>query len=259
MTTFTAPQVQSSQAVGGPARILVVDDDPGLRKQLAEGLSRDGHRIYMAEDLQAARSRIDHIELDAILLDVDLPGGTGYELLREIRGDLTAAPPNLPILFVSGYADEVDRVRGFELGCDDYIAKPFSFVELRGRLAAVLRRSDIHRSPHRTTVGTIAIDRRSRTVFVENKRVDLTSKEYSLLLALAEDPQRVFTREELLGSVWGYRNQHSTRTLDAHACRLRSKLSKGEHRYVVNLWGVGYRLFEHALLDHAPVDEGGRR
>jgi DNA-binding response OmpR family regulator len=254
MSTLTLPKSKFGQAIGGPARLLIVDDDPNLRKQLAEGLGRDGHRIFMAEDLPSARSRLENIEFDAVLLDVDLPGGSGYELLRELRNGFGAAPADLPVLLVSGYADEVDRVRGFEFGCDDYIAKPFSFVELRGRLAAVLRRSDVHRSPHRTVIETISIDRRARAVFVENSRVELTSKEYSLLLALAEDPERVYTREELLVAVWGYRSQHSSRTLDAHACRLRAKLSTGDSRYVVNLWGVGYRLLEHSKLDQ----EAGR-
>lgn len=252
MNTFTLPEPTATSqlaAPGDPAQILVVDDDAGVRRHLAEGLGRDGHRMLMAADLNSARNQIERTELDALLLDLELPGGTGYDLLRELRGGRLGPRMDLPVLMVSGHADEIERIRGFELGCDDFIAKPFSFFELRGRLAAVLRRSDPQRNDHRSVVATIAIDRRARAVFVEDQRVELTAKEYALLLALAEDPLRVYTREELLVAVWGYRAQHSSRTLDAHACRLRSKLSRGELGYVANVWGVGYRLLEHAKTD----------
>lgn len=248
-TLISSEPNSAAQVFGEPAHILIVDDDAGVRSQLADGLGRDGHRMFMAADLNAARNSVERVELDAMLLDVELPGGTGYELLRELRAGRLGARSDLPVLMVSGHADEIERIRGFELGCDDFIAKPFSFFELRGRLAAVLRRSDPHRTPHRLQIETLDIDRRARAVYVENERVELTAKEYSLLLALAEDPRRVYTREELLVAVWGYRSPHSSRTLDAHACRLRSKISRGAHRYVINLWGVGYRLLEHSVID----------
>jgi DNA-binding response OmpR family regulator len=148
-------------------------------------------------------------------------------------------------MMVSGRADEVDRIRGFELGCDDYVVKPFSFGELRGRVAALLRRgAGAQREFER--IGTLAIDRCARAAYVEDRYVPLTAKEYALLVTLAEEPERVFTREELLRTVWGYRTAGSTRTLDAHACRLRMKLSGGSERFVINLWGVGYRLTDRA-------------
>lgn len=228
------------------ARILIVEDDAAIRDSLAEGLQLDGYRVYTAGDVASAKRRLRRSEIDLMLLDVNLPDSSGYELLRELRrgevGDRSKI--TLPVLMLSGRATEVDRLRGFELGCDDYVVKPFSFGELRGRIGALLRRGSPVSDFEITEVGVLRIDRRSRAVSVEGRAVPLTVKEYSLLLALAEDPERVFTREELLKSVWGYRSAGSTRTLDAHACRLRAKLGAGGERYVANLWGVGYRLHE---------------
>jgi DNA-binding response OmpR family regulator len=244
MKTISNTQIQA-------ARILIVEDDAAIRSALADGLGMDGHKVSVAEDVAAARRRLQRTPLDLVLLDVNLPDGSGYELLREVRSGShdgrSGQARSLPILMLSGRTEEIDRVRAFELGCDDYIAKPYSFGELRGRVAAVLRRSDTTAPNERIQIGQLDIDRRSRAVWLEGKRIHLTFKEYSLLLALAADPQRVFTREELLQTVWGYRTAGSTRTLDAHACRLRAKLSGGADEYVLNLWGVGYRL----------VDQGG--
>jgi DNA-binding response OmpR family regulator len=236
----------NSQTSKQAARILVVEDDVAIKDSLADGLQLDGHRVLTADDVAGARRRLRRNDVDLILLDVNLPDDSGYELLRELRagsiGD--GRKRRTPVLMLSGRAAEVDRLRGFELGCDDYVVKPFSFGELRGRVGALLRRAGEGAVADVTEVGSLRIDRRARSVYVGGEPVALTVKEYSLLLALAEDPQRVFTREELLKSVWGYRSAGSTRTLDAHACRLRSKLDVGEERYVVNLWGVGYRLLE---------------
>lgn len=228
------------------ARILVIDDDASIRARLCEGLEFDGYRVESEETVDSARRRMKSLPFDLVLLDVNLPDCSGYNLLRELRrGALTklsGTSADVPVLMVSGRAEEVDRVRAFEFGCDDYVMKPFSFAELRGRVSALLRRSRCESSPDVVTVQTLDIDRRARSVHVEGKPVRLTFKEFALLSVLASDPMRVFSREELLESVWGYRNAGSTRTLDAHACRLRAKLSSGRERYVINLWSVGYRL-----------------
>lgn len=226
-------------------RLLIVEDDERVSRPLAEALALDGYAVTTAGSISDARDRIENFAFDLMLLDANLPDGSGFSLLREIRGgdDATRSwpPADLPVVMLTGRGGEHDRIRGFEFGCDDYLVKPFSFGELRGRIAAVLRR---HRSAaaRHTQLGELEISRSTREVSLAGSPVDLTQKEFALLLVLAREPSRVFTRGELLEAVWGYRGDSSTRTLDAHACRLRAKLSGGAREYVVNTWGVGYRL-----------------
>ncbi|MFY9488159.1 MAG: response regulator transcription factor [Solirubrobacterales bacterium] len=246
MHTTTQPRPTS----GGheTARILIVEDDDATRDSLARGLELDGHDVATAASVRAARESLRRNRADVILLDVALPDQSGYQLLREIRAARIGEDilrRDVPVLMLSGHGCETDRVRGFELGCDDYIVKPYSFTELRGRIAAVLRRTLPEADDAIDRIGELTIDRRGRTVQVNGRPVMLTIKEWGLLLALADDPTRVFSRDELLTVVWGYRSAGTTRTLDAHACRLRGKLAvAGTRRYVVNLWGVGYRLID---------------
>ena len=148
------------------------------------------------------------------------------------------------ILLGEPQADAVDRVRAFARGCDDYVARPFHYDELVARIRAVLRRTTPSAEDN-IQAGEIAVDRPTRRVTVCGERVVLASKEYELLVRLASDPERVFTKEELLRDVWGYRSLGRTRTLDSHASRLRRKLAAagtGRREFVVNEWGVGYRL-----------------
>jgi DNA-binding response OmpR family regulator len=139
-------------------------------------------------------------------------------------------------------ADVVDRVRAFRRGCDDYVARPFHYDELLERIRAVLRRAQP--APERLVAGSLTIDPRTRTIEAAGRKVTLAQKEYALLLKLAEDPRRVFTKQELLRDVWGYRADARTRTLDSHASRLRRKLRAADpsSALVDNVWGVGYRL-----------------
>ena len=151
----------------------------------------------------------------------------------------------LPLLVLSGRGGELDRLRGFERGCDDYVVKPFSYPELRARVAALLRRADRGagaRAPAgRRAGGRPAVARRSAARPAASRS---SQKEFALLRALAAEPTRVFTKEELLRDVWGFRSMGTTRTLDSHACRLRQKLGVHGDRFVVNVWGVGYRLVD---------------
>lgn len=242
MNSTAAPPTTSA-----PPRLLVIDDDDAVRLRLVEAFTLDGYVADGAEDLETARQRLRSSECNIVLLDVNLPDGAGYELLRELRsGKLRPTERSLaqlPVVMVSGRSGEFDRIRGFEFGCDDYVTKPYSFGELRGRVAAVLRRGTPPASEDPLDLGELQIDPRSREVMLAGRRIVLTSKEYSLLITLAGEPERVFERERLLRSIWGYAGAGSTRTLDAHACRLRAKLSGGERTYVRNTWGVGYRLF----------------
>lgn len=227
-------------------RLLIVEDDESVRLALAEGLGLDGYAVATAGTISEARERIRQFAFDLVLLDANLPDGSGYALLRELRAADGAErgwpPPDLPVMMVTGRGGEQDRIRGFEFGCDDYLVKPYSFGELRGRVAAVLRRRKAT-STDQSKLGELEVDRATREVRLSGDEVKLTQKEFTLLALLAREPTRVYTRSELLEAVWGYRGDSSTRTLDAHACRLRSKLSGGERMYVVNTWGVGYRLF----------------
>lgn len=230
-----------------PARLLVVDDDERLRGLLVEALALDDYHTQGAGTVAAARRLLQFCAFDLLLLDVNLPDGVGYELLRELRsGELRSAERGLlqlPVMLISGRSGEYDRIRGFEYGCDDYIVKPYSFGELRGRIRAVLRRQMIGPIKDVVDFGELRIDTRKRHVALAGRTIDLTHKEYALLLALSVEPDRVFERQHLLSEVWGYEGGGSTRTLDAHACRLRRKLSGGSRAYVKNTWGVGYRLF----------------
>jgi DNA-binding response OmpR family regulator len=154
---------------------------------------------------------------------------------------------DVPVIIVSSRGDPVDRVRGFARGADDYVVRPFVYEELVARMRAVLRRASGPRRP-RISVRELEIDLSSRTVRVGGEPTQLSAKEYDLLVALAEEPERVFKKEELLRDVWGFRSLGRTRTLDSHASRLRRKLNAaGEAEYVLNVWGVGYRLVDPEL------------
>jgi DNA-binding response OmpR family regulator len=152
------------------------------------------------------------------------------------------------VLILSGRAAELDRIRGFERGCDDYLSKPFSYPELRLRVDALLRRTRTRARLGRVRIGALELDPVTREVWLDGRRVHLSKKEYGLLRTLASEPSRVFTREELLRGVWGFQSMVPTRTLDSHASRLRKKLTTGDSEFVVNVWGVGYRLVDSLPL-----------
>jgi DNA-binding response OmpR family regulator len=230
-----------------PATILVVDDDAAVRTFLADNLTADGYEIHVAETVRDATRLLEHAHPDIAILDLGLPDGTGYELLRRIReADAIASriDPGLPVLLLTGHAGELDRVRGFDRGADDFVAKPFSYPELHGRVRALLRRCRSRQGGGRLRVGDLEVDVLSRQVRLRGRPLTLSQKEFALLRALAASPTRVWTKDELLRDVWGYRSMGSTRTLDSHACRLRAKLGVDGDLYVVNVWGVGYRLID---------------
>jgi DNA-binding response OmpR family regulator len=178
---------------------------------------------------------------------VGLPDGSGLDLVHRVRdadGLASRVDPRTPLLLVSGRDGELDRIRGFERGADDYVCKPFSYPELRSRVAALLRRAGARSRTGRLRVGDLVIDPVSREVTMGETRIELSAKEFALLRTLAAEPTRVFTKEELLRGVWGYRSMGTTRTLDSHACRLRKKLGVNGDQFVMNVWGVGYRLVD---------------
>jgi DNA-binding response OmpR family regulator len=239
--------------------ILVVEDDAATRTFLADNLVADGFDPLVAETARDALRLLEYKHPDLVILDLALPDGSGLDLLARVRaadGVAGRVDPETPVVVLTGRASELDRVRGFQRGADDYIVKPFSYPELLGRIEAVLRRTRRRRALGRLRVGSLEIDPPSREVRVRGERVELSQKEFALLRALAADPTRVYTKEELLRDVWGFRSMGSTRTLDSHACRLRHKLGRAGDRFVVNVWGVGYRLVDGPVREPEPEPAG---
>lgn len=229
------------------ATILLVEDDPVLHTFLADNLSADGFAVRVAETLADGLRELELRSPDVAIVDLALPDGSGLELIAAVRaadGTVSRIDPGLPLIVLSGRAGELDRVRGFERGADDFVAKPFSYPELRLRVAAVLRRSVERLGQGRLVVGPLELDPGSREVRLRGRRIELSQKEFALLRALMAEPTRVLTKDELLRDVWGFRSRGVTRTLDSHACRLRTKLAFAGDCFVINVWGVGYRLVD---------------
>jgi len=219
--------------------VLVVENEASSRAFLEQQLGDDGFEVFSAARAVDALELVERERPDLVLLEAVLPDGSGFDVCSRLRdGD-----GGLPVIMVTSRSDPIDRVRGFDRGCDDYVVKPFVYDELLARMRAVLRRAA---GPHhaRLEIRDLEIDLASRVVKVAGGPVQLSAKEYELLVALAEDPERVFKKEELLRNVWGFRSLGRTRTLDSHASRLRRKLNRldTETAYVINVWGVGYRL-----------------
>ena len=228
------------------ATVVVCEDDPPTLDLLCDHLHADRFEALAAPSAADALRLCHYNDPDLLLLDIRLPDASGLDVLREIRasvGPTGRFDPVLPVIVLSGRSTDVDRVRGFSEGADDYVVKPFHYQEVAARIRAVLRRRDARREGPRR-IGDLFIDPSRRKVRVADREVALANKEFTLLRALAADPHRVFTKEELLRDVWGFRSMGRTRTLDSHASRLRRKLDPEAGRYVVNCWGVGYRLLD---------------
>lgn len=225
------------------ATILVAEEEEMTRSFLYENLSADGYRVLVAPDRAKALALLSTAEPDLILVDVN---GDTLGLIDTLRsGEAIAgrADAATPVIALGRDADRLQRIRLLERGADDVVKKPFAYPELRARIAAVLRRSQLRRSTRVLRAGPLHIDTAGRDARIGDRQLHLSAKEYELLVALASDPHRVFTREELLRSVWGFRCMGRTRTLDSHASRLRQKLCEvTTAKLVVNVWGVGYRL-----------------
>jgi DNA-binding response OmpR family regulator len=227
--------------------ILIVEDDRAMRAFLADNLAADGYAPLGASSVAEALEQIESRYPDLAIVDLGLPDRDGLELLAEVRtsdGIATRIDPLLPLLVLSGRSGDLHRLRSFERGADMVVQKPFSYPELRAQIAALLRRAERAVRRGRLRVGALEIDPLARVVTFGGRRVPVSQKEFGLLRTLASEPTRVFTKEELLRTIWGYQVSGSTRTLDSHACRLRQKLAREGARLVVNVWGVGYRLVD---------------
>jgi DNA-binding response OmpR family regulator len=221
--------------------VLVVDDEPMVRDVVTRYLERDGHRVVSAADGETARGLIEREAPSLVLLDVMLPGGTdGLALCRWIRSS-----SDLPVILLTARVDEADRIVGLELGADDYVTKPFSPRELATRVKTVLRRARPARPPHeRVSVGPLEIDASKHEARRDGELLGLTAKEFDLLWFLASNPNRVFSRDQLMHRVWGYSAALDTGTVTVHIRRLREKLESDPSRpeLLETVWGVGYRL-----------------
>lgn len=213
---------------------------------LCDHLMADRFGVLPAPSASDALRLCRYNQPDLMLLDLSLPDASGLDVLREIReadGVESRFDPQLPVIILTGRGAQTDRIRGLTAGADDYLTKPFAIEELRARIGAVLRRR-ANRREGPIRVGELMVDPLRRKVMIGQLEVPLAKKEFTLLRVLAGDPTRVFSKEELLRDVWGYLSPGKTRTLDSHASRLRRKLDPEHSRYIVNCWGVGYRLLD---------------
>jgi two-component system phosphate regulon response regulator PhoB len=223
-------------------RILVVDDEPDLLELVRFNLAQEGFAVETACTGEEALAQIRRSPPDLLILDLMLPDVQGTEICRRVRAD--AKLRDLPIIMLTAKSEEVDRVVGFELGADDYVTKPFSPRELVLRVRAMLRRAAPEReSAHVLACEHVRVDTTAHRCFVEDEEVELTSKEFDLLVALMRRPGRVLSRERLLDEVWGSSITVTTRTIDTHLKRLRAKLGAGSD-LIETVRGVGYRFVE---------------
>jgi DNA-binding response OmpR family regulator len=220
--------------------VLVVDDEPIVRDVVVRYLQRDGFETLVAADGDTARALIEETPPQLVVLDVMLPGIDGLALCRWIR-----ARGDLPVIMLTARGEEADRIVGLELGADDYVTKPFSPRELAVRVQTVLRRAQPPASTaERLSFDGLSIDPATREVVRNGEQLRLTAKEFDLLLFLASNPRHVFSRDQLMGRVWGYESAVDTGTVTVHVRRLRAKIERDPSapEHLETVWGVGYRF-----------------
>jgi len=223
--------------------ILIVEDEPSIREMVRFALERAEFRVAEAGDVQAARVKIAEAQPDLILLDWMLPGVSGVELARELKGAPTTK--DIPIIMVTARTEEEDRVRGLNIGSDDYVTKPFSFPELIARIKAVLRRTLPGGEQEKLSVAGLEVDGASQRVTAKGEPVHLGPTEYRLLHFFVSHPERVYTREQVLDRVWGRNVYVEERTVDVHIRRLRKALEPfGCDGLIQTVRGTGYRFSE---------------
>jgi DNA-binding response OmpR family regulator len=223
-------------------KVLVVDDEPTVREVVAGYLRRDGHEVTEAADGTTALELVDSNPPDLIVLDMMLPGVNGLDVLRRVR-----ATSDVPVIMLTARAEESDRVAGLELGADDYVVKPFSPRELAARVNGVLRRTN-GRQPASSgplVFGALTIEPLSRLVTLEGRNIEMTPKEFDVLAFLASSPRQVFSRAQLLESVWQSSPEwQDPATVTVHVRRIRGKIEDDPEspRWITTVWGVGYRF-----------------
>lgn len=217
-------------------KILVVDDESRMRKLVHDFLAKAGYQILEAEDgAEALDIYFANSDIALVILDVMMPKLNGYEVLKEIR-----AYSKVPVVMLTARGEEHDELKGFELGVDEYISKPFSPKILVARVLALLRRNKENTGSEVLEVGDIRLDKAAHTVTIAGKDVELSYKEFELLTYLMENKGIALSRERILNSVWNYDYFGDARTIDTHVKKLRSKL--GECDYIKTVWGLGYKF-----------------
>jgi len=218
-------------------KILVVDDESRMRKLIKDFLEREGYQILEAADgLEALDIFYEHKEISLVILDVMMPKLDGWGVCQEIR-----RISEVPIMMLTARSEERDELKGFELGVDEYVTKPFSPKILVARVSAILKRTKTSISQEITSIGGIEVDKAAHIVKVDGNEVDLSVKEFELLLYFLENQKIALTREKILNNVWNYDYFGDARTIDTHVKKLRSKLGdKGN--YIKTIWGMGYKF-----------------
>ena len=222
-------------------RVLVVDDEKLIVKGIRFSLEQDGMEVDCAYDGEEALACARENNYDMILLDIMLPKLDGFEVCQQIR-ELS----DVPVVMLTAKGDDMDKILGLEYGADDYITKPFNILEVKARIKAIMRRTGKKdREAENSKVikkGDLKLDCESRRVFSKDREINLTAKEFDLLELLAHNPNKVYSREDLLNLVWGYEYPGDARTVDVHIRRLREKIeaNPSDPKYVYTKWGVGY-------------------
>lgn len=224
-------------------RVLVVDDEKIIVKGIRFSLEQDGMQVDCAYDGKEALELAKNNEYDIILLDIMLPEMDGFEVCQAVRGF-----SEVPIIMLTAKTDDMDKIRGLEYGADDYIEKPFNILEVKARIKAILRRSRNsadNKKPDDAkllVVGNIRLEMEGRRAYIGKREIPLTAKEFDLMELFITNPEKVFSRSNLLSMVWGADSPGDERTVDVHVRRLREKIEENpsEPKYVHTKWGVGY-------------------
>ena len=223
-------------------KVLVVDDEKLIVKGIRFSLEQDNMSVTCAYDGEEALELVKNNDFDVVLLDVMLPKLTGFEVCQQIREF-----SDVPIIMLTAKGDDMDKILGLEYGADDYITKPFNILEVKARIKAIMRRSKNTKAEEEeaskvAVFEELKVDCDSRRVFINEEEVNLTAKEFDLLELLMFNPNKVYSRENLFNTVWGYDYPGDVRTVDVHIRRLREKIeaNPSEPRYIHTKWGVGY-------------------
>ena len=227
-------------------KVLVVDDEKLIVKGIRFSLEQDGMEVDCAYDGEEALRMAREKEYDIIVLDVMLPKLDGFEVCQQLR-----ETSSVPVVMLTAKGDDMDKILGLEYGADDYITKPFNILEVKARIKAIMRRTAGSQPKKEDSkiieAGDLRLDCESRRLFILDKEVNLTAKEFDLLELLVNNPNKVYSRENLLNLVWGYEYPGDVRTVDVHVRRLREKIEKNpsEPKYVHTKWGVGYYYYQN--------------
>jgi two-component system OmpR family response regulator len=217
--------------------ILIVDDDPNIRELVRVFLRNEGFDVYEASDGVEALARLESLKAELVILDVMMPNMDGWELCRELR-----ASYDIPLLMLTAKGETAQKIKGFQLGTDDYLVKPFEPLELVARVKALLKRYRIATS-QTVQVGELLMDHKTYEVTVHGEHLTMPRKEFELLFKLASYPGRTFSRDQLIEDIWGYDFEGNERTLDVHINRLRERFPEDKHSFRIRtIRGLGYRM-----------------